>query len=443
MGKILIVDDSKTNRMTLKYMLDDIVDDLKIDLSYDEAENGLIALEKCKANDYDIVLMDIMMPVMDGIEATKEIRKLGKKNMMIIAVSALDDDESKNKMLTSGAEDYITKPVNEDIFKKRIINYSQLIDNRKNRKLLVTSVNTYDIKVFSRRLIFIVQNESSISEFWDYYLFEENRFGDRLTDLIRVIYGLGLLQVKMKFNCEITVEENSELLIFTMNNIKLLNSVIVKNIISKNYHGEYKIVDDKLSFKFNKELKEIQTPKVVENIKTVETTNTKAVHEDINVKDVFVESASDTTIEVFDFIDKEDLEELENIANELDSLMLLVGSSKIDDSEVLQIAKYIQSFGRMLATYNETYNIANSLNVLSKNIEENISSFQEKSKDIALLCQAFNKDLLLWIRKLFYEGAPSIDFLDSSIISNANMISAFINPQNSSGAEEVDDIFDF
>ena len=59
-----------------------------------------------------------------------------------------------------------------------------------------------------------------------------------------------------------------------------------------------------------------------------------------------------------------------------------------------------------------------------------------------MLCESFNRDLLIWIRKLFYDGAPSIDFLDSSIISNANMISNFITPQ-SEAVEEVDDIFDF
>lgn len=67
-----------------------------------------------------------MMPNMDGFEATEYIKKVDKKSM-IIALSALDDEASKNRMLALGAEDYITKPLNAEHFLQRLKQYIRII----------------------------------------------------------------------------------------------------------------------------------------------------------------------------------------------------------------------------------------------------------------------------------------------------------------------------
>jgi CheY-like chemotaxis protein len=88
------------------------------------AENGMIALEKLRENDFDIVLMDIMMPEMDGIEATKIIRKdfpEPKKNIPILAMTAfIFTESSDNKYLEAGMDDYILKPFNPDKLKQKM-----------------------------------------------------------------------------------------------------------------------------------------------------------------------------------------------------------------------------------------------------------------------------------------------------------------------------------
>ena len=66
------------------------------------------------------------MPNLDGFEATKFIKQLHKKSM-VIAVSALDDDASKNKMLSLGAEDYLTKPIYAEHFLQRVRQYLRII----------------------------------------------------------------------------------------------------------------------------------------------------------------------------------------------------------------------------------------------------------------------------------------------------------------------------
>lgn len=102
MYNVLICDDEK-----------DIVKALKIYLNTGEynlftAFNGAEALEVVNKNDIHLILMDIMMPVMDGIEAMKEIRKFS--NTPIILLSAKSEDVDKILGLDSGADDYITKP---------------------------------------------------------------------------------------------------------------------------------------------------------------------------------------------------------------------------------------------------------------------------------------------------------------------------------------------
>lgn len=104
MYKILICDDEI-----------DIVNALEIYLSSEELEilkayNGKEALEIIKVNDIQLILLDIMMPVMDGIEAISQIRKIS--NVPVIFLSAKSEDTDKILGLNVGADDYITKLFN-------------------------------------------------------------------------------------------------------------------------------------------------------------------------------------------------------------------------------------------------------------------------------------------------------------------------------------------
>lgn len=84
----------------------------------DEAKNGLEAVEKMehsKPGEYDLILMDIMMPVMDGLEATRKIRKLPREDcekIPIVAMSANAFEEDVKLSLASGMNGHLSKPVN-------------------------------------------------------------------------------------------------------------------------------------------------------------------------------------------------------------------------------------------------------------------------------------------------------------------------------------------
>ena len=114
--KILIVDDHSYNRDILACILQDAGHECL------EAVNGAEACEVFAANSHiEFVLMDVNMPVMDGFAATRSIRAMTEENLVtIIFVTALDNTEVTVKCLESGGDDFVPKPVNEDILLSKI-----------------------------------------------------------------------------------------------------------------------------------------------------------------------------------------------------------------------------------------------------------------------------------------------------------------------------------
>ncbi len=109
--RILIAEDVAINQFLLKHLLE------KKNVHYFITDNGLAALEEVKKNEYDVVLMDIEMPFMDGVEATKEIRKLAdaaKANIPIIALTANAIKGKREEYLEAGMNDFITKPFSDE-----------------------------------------------------------------------------------------------------------------------------------------------------------------------------------------------------------------------------------------------------------------------------------------------------------------------------------------
>lgn len=105
--KVLSVDDNAINQQVLTMILK------SLKLEVDNAENAQIAVDMVKDNDYDLILMDIQMPVMDGIEATKIIRDDLKKETPILAVTAMSVENKETFLLNNKLNDYIAKPVNK------------------------------------------------------------------------------------------------------------------------------------------------------------------------------------------------------------------------------------------------------------------------------------------------------------------------------------------
>ncbi len=112
-AQILVVDDGPENREFVKVVLEEY------GLTIDEAENGRIGVEMATATDYDLILMDVQMPEMDGLTATKLMRDQGLQ-IPIIALSANVMKGFEQELFDAGYTDYLTKPIDLDRFMSRL-----------------------------------------------------------------------------------------------------------------------------------------------------------------------------------------------------------------------------------------------------------------------------------------------------------------------------------
>ena len=125
--KILVVDDDKDIVEILKYNLKNSGYSVK------SANNGIEAIKKAKKFLPDVILMDVMMPEMSGIEACSEIKEIEElSNIIIIFLSARSEDYTQISAYDAGADDYISKPIKPKVLLKKISNIAKKINSEKN-----------------------------------------------------------------------------------------------------------------------------------------------------------------------------------------------------------------------------------------------------------------------------------------------------------------------
>ncbi|WP_139127482.1 response regulator, partial [Vibrio splendidus] len=109
-GTVLVVEDSRVNQQVAKMMLK------KLGFEVDIADNGEIGVEKFQANEYEMIFMDCQMPVLDGFEATKQIRALeegSSQHIPIVALTANVVQRDKHLCFDVGMDEFLPKPVNQ------------------------------------------------------------------------------------------------------------------------------------------------------------------------------------------------------------------------------------------------------------------------------------------------------------------------------------------
>ncbi len=122
--KVLVAEDNVLNQLLIKILLEEL------GFEFDIADNGKVAIDKLKEDKYDVVLMDMQMPEMNGFETTQYIRDEMKSSIPIIALTAdvtsLDIDKSK----AIGMNDYLSKPIDDKLLYSKIMQYVKKEDGR-------------------------------------------------------------------------------------------------------------------------------------------------------------------------------------------------------------------------------------------------------------------------------------------------------------------------
>jgi len=158
---VLIVDDIEDNRLAIKLSLK------REEYNFIEATNGAEAAKLAILNLPDVILIDAMMPVMDGFEASKEIRTEQKtQRIPILMITSLSDNEDKLKAIESGVNDFITKPFNKVELVTRCRAYINM--NQLNNQYILSTINPLsdmpnksallrDIKKIEKAALFLMQ----------------------------------------------------------------------------------------------------------------------------------------------------------------------------------------------------------------------------------------------------------------------------------------------
>lgn len=204
MARILVADDEdKIRSIIRKYAQFE-------GYEVDEAENGMVAVEKCEKKDFDVIIMDVMMPELDGFSACREIRK--HKDIPVLMLSARGEEYDKLHGFELGIDDYVIKPFSPRELMMRL----NVIITRNSGKQAVREVQSFEgLTVdFSARVVtvdgervdlspkeydllsFFINNknlaltrEKLISEVWGYDFYGDDRTLDTHIKLLRGSLG--------------------------------------------------------------------------------------------------------------------------------------------------------------------------------------------------------------------------------------------------------------
>ncbi|MBR5316362.1 MAG: response regulator transcription factor [Lachnospiraceae bacterium] len=153
--KVLVVDDERLIVKGIRFSLEQ--EGMEVDTAFDGEE----ALEKARENEYDIILLDIMLPKLDGLQVCQQIREFS--NVPIIMLTAKGDDMDKIMGLEYGADDYITKPFNILEVKARIkAIMRRTVSKSDNSKEMILEAGTMKLDLGERR-VYIEEQEMNLT----------------------------------------------------------------------------------------------------------------------------------------------------------------------------------------------------------------------------------------------------------------------------------------
>lgn len=263
---VLIVDDDLNSAKVLEYALQ-YFDCLLIK----EAINGKDALELIKTQEFDIIFMDVNMPIMNGIEATTLIREFNS-SVFIVATSNDFSQTTVHAMLRAGANDYIYKPYISNLLRHRIANYFKLIENKKEAISNNKPINIFNVACKSSFSVFKISSMQDICAIDEY----ANKFyanaSKSTSDAISAIKKVSLTMLGLKHKHIVFIEHGDFGEYFTAVGVRELNSRVLFEIIDQELTTKdtrCAIKGNKLSIEFNLQDSDNQNTAKIDVVKKI------------------------------------------------------------------------------------------------------------------------------------------------------------------------------
>lgn len=442
--KILIVDDNEENRLILKRALQKIED---VDIY--EAHDGEQAIEKSMLIEPDIVLMDIMMPGIDGIEATKRIKKEFPLTTILI-VTALDDTAVEENLLKIGVNAYIRKPIDRKIVRYKIENFAELIRKSRNQCKITSmqrsiAINpfTNDIRCF--KVHFHIRNENDIMDFGNWLLesFKAKTHGMnyKLDHSLDTIYMILYTNLPQKEALHIIIEEDFENIYIVIElgtvidiEIPFHIEIMQKNgLFSLKLPLEEQLEQIKEIEKEQKQIKEAAEKRELSEEEKSVLQKSTGDSEVISATEYLDGLGGDMPDEIHDF--NELLGEWEETIEEMrhefsDEHLQALADTTYKLSTILNKLYDFMSLGYALS----------SLSVYVRGLDKD-SLCEDKRGKFATLMMLVKADLLQWWEEIFFKKtAINIHYLDSSLYSSCLQIEALFDEKSIEKEDEDDDL---
>jgi EAL domain-containing protein (putative c-di-GMP-specific phosphodiesterase class I)/DNA-binding response OmpR family regulator len=242
--KILIVDDQEVNRTTIKLSLKNE------NYHFFEATNGLEALEKASEIKPDIILMDAIMPLMDGFKATKLIREIEEiQRVPILMITSLDQKEDKIRALESGVNDFISKPFDKIELKARCRSHINI--NQLNKNYILATKNHITKLPNKVALLKQIKSNKSEQELFliqiDNFHINENFYGSKIVEKLEIEFTNKLNKyINLSDKYTIYHVSNGKYAVYLNNHQKLDKNSLIKfctQLSDKIKHTKYSFND--------------------------------------------------------------------------------------------------------------------------------------------------------------------------------------------------------
>ncbi len=434
----------------------------------DVAEDGREGLQKYQAfldkteTHYDIVISDINMPNMDGLEMSKEIKEIDFEQVIIL-ITAFNEISYLHSAIKLGINGFLTKPIEMEQLRNVLYTTSQIVIDRKlvieHYKQIEDShmltINQKDASKFSSAkdvLDDLKTNKEKISYLWT----DSDIVHERLeihnidVEFFRSHYGIKEIEYFLD-----VISGDAEIgkcpVIFVMieffkhKDLPLEDIFMIcthfKNTVTSyifdRYGFSHPLFDD-ISLILDKNLEG-----VIVNYLKMKGYDKKEIPKSVNVEVANEEKARVEEINYIEYVLEHDVYELNDLEGEIDSLAVLVtmnSSSTVEDS--IKLGNQIKRYGSILSNYPLFSELGLYIIKLGVNLADNsqlLFDDRDKMANITALIEGFVNDLIVWRKEIFENNIEDSHFLDSSFFSNVDTIIMFMEYDES---KEVSDDFD-